>query len=73
MRTPVKRRNAEQAKDVVRLGPKWARSWYRRCVLSCREQESYRRKGLDPPHSGIGTEHGKPISLPKGKAARKGC
>ncbi len=72
MRTPVKRRDAEQAKGAERLGPKWAWSWDRRCVLSCREHQSSRRKGLDLTHSDIGTEHGKPISLPQGKATRKG-
>jgi hypothetical protein len=72
MRTPVKRRDAEQAKDAVRLGPKWACSWYRRYVLSCREQTELPAKRVDPPHSGIGMEHGKPISLPKGKATCKG-
>jgi hypothetical protein len=49
------------------LAQKWARSWYRRCVLSCRERQCSRRKGMDLTHSGIGTKHGKPISLPQGK------
>ena len=52
--------------------PKREQSRYRSYLLSCRERYGSRRKGMDLPHFGIGTEHGKPISLPKGKATRKG-
>ena len=46
------------------LPKKGERSWYRRCSLSCREQESSWRKGMDLTHSGMETKHGKPLSLP---------
>src|SRR5437868_12872304 len=52
-------------KPKVLIGlPKRGGSRYRRWVLSCREQKGSRRKGMDLTHSGIGTKHGKPISLP---------
>jgi hypothetical protein len=44
--------------------PKREQSRYRSYLLSCRERCGSRRKGMDLPHSGIGTEHAKPISLP---------
>jgi len=60
-------------KPKVLIGlPKRGWSRYRRWVLSCREQKGSRRKGMDLTHSGIGTKHGKPISLPQGKATCKG-
>jgi hypothetical protein len=52
-------------KPKVLIGlPKRGWSRDRRWVLSCREQKGSRRKGMDLTHSGIGTKHGKPISLP---------
>jgi hypothetical protein len=54
------------------LPQKRERSWHRSCILSCREQQSYRRKGMDLIHSGIQTKRGKPVSLPNGKATCKG-
>ena len=44
--------------------PKREQSRYRSYLLSCRERDGSRRKGMDLPHSGIGTKHGKPLSLP---------
>jgi len=44
--------------------PKREQSRYRSYLLSCRERYGSRRKGMDLPHSGIRTEHDKPISLP---------
>jgi hypothetical protein len=44
--------------------PKREWSRYRRSSFSCREHKGSRRKGMGLTHSGIGTKHGKPISLP---------
>ncbi len=60
----------EQAKDADRLEPKGSVVRDGSSLVACR-RHSHRRIGETLTHAGIQTEHGKPVSLPTGKASRK--